>query len=182
MDAEENAHRMEASTRLPPGGNLAAPTFESLIDRYQQEIMSYAVRSLRDSLAAQDAFQETFLRAFRAYPRLPETANRRAWLYRIASNVCHDARRQRARQPLPLDEALVYGDGPEEGTHELALAVRSFVESLPRRQREAVLLRKFQAMGYDEIALVLGCSMDAARANVYQGLRRIRAHFTEVTS
>ncbi len=161
---------------------MAAPTFESLIDRYQREIMSYAVRSLRDSQAAQDAFQETFLRAFRAYPRLPETANRRAWLYRIASNVCHDARRRRARQPLPLDEALVYGDSPEEGAHELALAVRSFVDSLPRRQREAVLLRKFQGMGYDEIALVLGCSMDSARANVYQGLRRIRAHFAEVTS
>jgi len=161
---------------------LAGPTFESLIDRYQREIMSYAVRSLRDSQAAQDAFQETFLRAFRAYPRLPETANRRAWLYRIASNVCHDARRRLARQPLPLDDTLMYGNSPGEGVHELALAVRSFVDSLPRRQREAVLLRKFQGMDYDEIAAVLGCSMDAARANVYQGLRRIRVHFAEVTS
>ncbi len=143
--------------------------------------MSYTVRSLRDVDLAQDAFQETFLRAFRAYSRLPETANYRAWLYRIASNVCHDARRQRARRPLPLDEALLYGDSLEDSAHELALAVRSFVDSLPGRQREAVLLRKFQGLGYDEIATALGCSMDAARANVYQGLRKVRAHFAEVT-
>lgn len=162
------------------GGNLAAPTFESLIDRHQREIMSYAMRSLRDFDLAQDAFQETFLRAFRAYPRLPETANRRAWLYRIASNVCYDARRRRARRPLPLDETVVYGGGPDGSAREMALAVRSFVHSLPRRQREAVLLRKFQGMGYDEIATVLGCSADAARANVYQGLRKVREHFAEV--
>ena len=85
--------------------------------------MSYTVRSLLDLDLAQDAFQETFLRAFRAYSRLPETANHRAWLYRIASNVCHDARRQRARRPLPLDEALLYGDSLEDSAHELAVAV-----------------------------------------------------------
>lgn len=161
---------------------MAAPTFESLIDRHQREIMAYLLRNLRDAEAAQDAFQDTFLRAFRAYPRLPETANQRAWLYRIATNVCHDVRRGRLRQPLPLDDASLYRDDVDDGARELAIAVRSFVDSLPRRQREAVLLRKFQGMGYEEIAMVLECSTDAARANVYQGLRRIRAHFAEVTN
>jgi RNA polymerase sigma-70 factor (ECF subfamily) len=144
--------------------------------------MAYMVRNLRDFHAAEDAFQETFLRAFRAYARLPESANRRAWLYKIASNVCNDQRRRRCRQ-LPTAQAeTVPADDPQDDDRDLAIAVRSFVDSLPGRQRQAVLLRKFQGLDYYEISIALGCSMEAARANVYQGLRRIRAHFAEVTN
>jgi RNA polymerase sigma-70 factor (ECF subfamily) len=162
------------------GGNVVAPAFENLIDRHQREIAGYVMRNLGDSDLAQDAFQETFLRAFRAYHRLPAAANHRAWLYKIASNVCHDAHRLRARRPLPLDEAVASTEDPAGDTHELALAVTSFVHTLPRHQREALLLRKFQGMDYAEIATLFGCSADAARANVYQGLRKVRAHFAEV--
>ena len=159
---------------------MVAPAFESLVDRHQREIAGYVMRNLGDFELAQDALQDTFLRAFRAYDRLPATANHRAWLYKIASNVCHDAHRQRARRPLRLDEAVASTQDPDGDTHDLALAVRSFVGSLPQRQRQALLLRKFQGMDYDEIAALLGCSPDAARANVYQGLRKVRAHFAEV--
>jgi RNA polymerase sigma-70 factor (ECF subfamily) len=159
---------------------VTAPTFETLLDRHQREIMAYIVRSLGDHELAQDVFQETFLRAFRAYGRLPVEANRRAWLYRIASNACHDAHRQRARSPLPLDESVAASDSPDSNDRELAGAVAAFVRSLPARQRQSLVLRKFQGMDYDEIAAVLGCSPEAARANVYQGLRKVRAHFAEV--
>jgi RNA polymerase sigma-70 factor (ECF subfamily) len=138
------------------------------------------VRSLGDFDLAQDAFQDTFLRAFRAYDALPATANHRAWLYKIASNACHDIWRQRARRPLPLDDSVVASDPQEGSDRELVLAVKSLVHSLPRRQREAVFLRKFQGMDYQEMSTVLGCSPEAARASVYQGLRKVRAHFAEV--
>lgn len=159
---------------------MTAPAFETLLDRHQREIMSYILRSLGDRDLAQDIFQETFLRAFRAYGRLPTEANHRAWLYKIASNACHDAHRQRARSPLPLDESVPAPDRLDSSTHVLAQEVAAFVRSLPARQRQSVLLRKFQGMDYDEIAAVLGCSAEAARANVYQGLRKVRTHFAEV--
>jgi RNA polymerase sigma-70 factor (ECF subfamily) len=158
----------------------ASTFFETLLDRHQREIMIYILRSLGDRDLAEDVFQETFLRAFRAYKRLPPEANYRAWLYRIAANACHDARRQRARSPLPLDESVAAPDRSDSGTRALAQQVAAFVRSLPARQRQSVVLRKFQGMDYDEIAAVLGCSPEAARANVYQGLRKVRAHFTEV--
>ncbi len=142
--------------------------------------MSYILRSLGDRDLAQDVFQQTFLRAFRAYGRLPTEANHRAWLYKIASNACHDAHRQRARSPLPLDESVAAPDRLDSSTHVLAQEVAAFVRSLPARQRRSVVLRKFQGMDYDEIAAVLGCSPEAARANVYQGLRKVRTHFAEV--
>jgi len=140
------------------------------------------VRNLRDFHAAEDAFQETFLRAFRAFPRLPESANRRAWLYKIASNVCNDEHRRRGRLSLSTETEPALPDDPEGDDRDLAIAVRTFVDGLPRRQRQAVLLRKFQGLDYDEISMALGCSSEAAHANVYQGLRRIRAHFAEVTN
>ncbi len=142
--------------------------------------MGYIVRSLGDSDLAQDVFQETFLRAFRAYRTLSGVANQRAWLYKVATNACRDARRRRARQPLPLDESVAVQDPPDGSDRELARAVVEFVRSLPARQRQSVVLRKFQGMDYDEIAAVLGCSPESARANVYQGLRKVRAHFAEV--
>jgi len=161
--------------------SVAAPTFETLLDRHQREIMAYVVRSLGDHDLAQDVFQETFLRAFRAYKRLPSEANHRAWLYKIASNACHDARRQRARSPLPFEESVVVAkDSAEDGSRELAGAVVDFVRLLPARQQQALVLRKFQGMDYNEIAAVLGGSPQTARANVYQGLRKVRAHFAEV--
>lgn len=159
---------------------MTAPAFETLLDRHQREIMSYILRSLGDRDLAQDVFQETFLRAFRAYGRLPTEANHRAWLYKIASNACHDAHRQRAHSPLPLDESVPAPDRLDSSTHVLAQEVAAFVRSLPARQRQSVVLRKFQGMDYDEIAAVLGCSAEAARANVYQGLRKVRTHFAEV--
>lgn len=159
---------------------MTAPAFETLLDRHQREIMGYIVRSLGDFDLAQDVFQETFLRAFRAYRRLPAEANHRAWLYKIASNACRDAHRQRARSPLPLDESVPALGRLDSSTHVLAQDVAAFVRSLPARQRQSVVLRKFQGMDYDEIAAVLGCSPEAARANVYQGLRKVRAHFAEV--
>jgi RNA polymerase sigma-70 factor (ECF subfamily) len=159
---------------------VTAPTFETLLDRHQREIMGYILRSLGDHNLAQDVFQETFLRAFRAYKRLPAEANRRAWLYRIASNACHDAHRQRARSPLPLGESVAAPERSDGTTRALAGAVVAFMRSLPARQRQTLVLRKFQGMDYDEIAAVLGCSPEAARANVYQGLRKVRAHFAKV--
>jgi len=160
---------------------VTAPTFfETLLDRHQREIMIYILRSLGDRDLAEDVFQETFFRAFRAYRRLPPEANYRAWLYRIASNACHDARRQRARSPLPLYDSVAAPDGSDSSTRALAGAVAAFVRSLPARQRQSLVLRKFQDMSYDDIAAVLGCSAETARANVYQGLRKVRAHFAEV--
>ena len=159
---------------------MTAPTFEALLDRHQGEIMGYIVRSLGDHDLAQDVFQETFLRAFRAHKRLPPEANYRAWLYRIASNACHDARRQRARSPLPLDESVAAPERSDGTTRALVGAVAAFVRSLPARQRQTLVLRKFQGMDYEEIASVLGCSAETARANVYQGLRKVRARFAEV--
>jgi RNA polymerase sigma-70 factor (ECF subfamily) len=125
-----------------------------------------------------------FLRAYGAFARLRPDSNHRAWLYKIATNCActalSQARRQSARQvtlddefqPMPAQESR----SPESIAilNETLEAIRSEIGALPPKQQTAVVLRHLQGLDYVDIAQALGCSEDSARANVYQGLRRLR--------
>jgi RNA polymerase sigma-70 factor, ECF subfamily len=160
------------------------PDFESLIHTHGAAVFGYLWRLLRNEADAEDCLQETYLRAYRAYPRLLARghANLTAWLYRIATNTARTHLRQRARaagRVTALDiERLADGHGP--GVAELAerrealRAVAAAVEALPYQQRAALILRKYQALSYAEVAAALDCSEAAARANVYQALKKLR--------
>ncbi len=157
------------------------PDFESLIQTHSAAVFGYLWRLLRDEADAEDCLQETYLRAYKAYGRLDGHANPTAWLYRIATNTARTYQRRRARaasRTVELDpERLPSGDGPPElAERQQALAaVAQAVEALPYQQRAALILRKYQGLGYAEIAAALDCSEAAARANVYQGLKKLRA-------
>lgn len=158
------------------------PDFESLIQTHSAAVFGYLWRLLRDEADAEDCLQETYLRAFRAYPRLRAAGhtNPTAWLYRIATNTARTHQRQRARtasRTAEMDPVLAAGGA---GTAELAerretlAAVARAVEALPYQQRAALILRKYQSLSYAEIAATLDCTEAAARANVYQAVRKLR--------
>ena len=149
-----------------------------LAERYRGELLRYLVRLLGDAHEAEDACQEAFLRAHRAFARLAPDSNSRAWLYRIATNTALDAARRRARQAArtadaDLDGLPAAGVSPEQ--REQLRAVARAVQALPARQRGALMLRQFQGLGYAEIAASLGGNEAAARANVYQAIKKLRA-------
>jgi RNA polymerase sigma-70 factor (ECF subfamily) len=149
-----------------------------LIERHRPEIMAYLLRLLGDVDDAQDACQEAFLRAHRAFARLRPDSNARAWLYRIATNTGLNARRGRARRvaqtvAVDVDALPAYGN-PAVEREELRAVARAAV-ALPPKQRAALMLRQFQGLGYAEIAASLGVGEAAARANVYQAVRKLRA-------
>jgi len=159
------------------------PDFDLLVEAHANEIFAYLWRLLGVSLDAEDCLQETFLRAFRAFHRMDLEANFRAWLYKIATNTALTYRKRRAR--IQSHEASL---DPEQGDSESTLfdsvekadrraALMKAVEALPYRQRTAIVLRKYQELSYLEIAAVLGCNEAAARANVYQGMKKLRARF-----
>jgi RNA polymerase sigma-70 factor, ECF subfamily len=163
------------------------PDFESLIHTHSAAVFGYLWRLLRDEADAEDCLQETYLRAYRAYPRLQAKghSNPTAWLYRIATNTARTHQRQQARaasRMAALDPAMV---ATGEGTAELAerretlAAVARAVEALPYQQRAALILRKYQELSYSEIAGALDCTEAAARANVYQAVRKLRKSFDD---
>jgi RNA polymerase sigma-70 factor (ECF subfamily) len=147
--------------------------------KYGKEIHAYLWRMLGDSQDADDGLQDTFLRALRHRSRAP-ILEPRAWLYAVAGNVARSQLRLRQREGerrAAADVEVVVPDGAAD--RDRADAVRRAVERLPSKQRQALMLRRYQGMSYDEVAQVLGGSAQTARANVYQAIRKLRKTFPE---
>ncbi len=158
------------------------PPFEEALSRHEREIMRFLLRMTRDRDDALDLFQETWLRAYRAYPQLDSEQGLRPWLYRIATNLC----RNRARDNSRRARVISNGDGPGDGDHRLASAaggggqedtlhLRRAIAGLPHKQGQALVLRKFAGLEYEEIGVALDCSAESARASVYQALKKLKA-------
>ena len=148
------------SMRLPP--------FQSLLDVHGSDVYRFCV-AMVGAVEADDCFQETWIAALRAYPRLRRADNLRAWLFRIAQNKAIDAHRARSRRPVPVESVPEpaapppAAGGAEDSQQELWARVRE----LPPKQRTAVFCREVLGMPYAELALLLECSEDAARRNVH---------------
>jgi RNA polymerase sigma-70 factor, ECF subfamily len=162
-----------------------ALSFSDLVERFGEEIYRYAWHLARNQTDADDLYQETLLKAFRAYTRLPADANHRAWLYKIASNTFISDLRKRGRDQ-PLTDMMEYqladpAPDPVAGidARDLLVDVEHFVIELPPKQRMALVMRKYQNLGYDQIASALNCSEAAARANVHEALRKLRLQFAD---
>ena len=157
--------------------------FEALVEAHSGEIFAYVWRMLRDTADAEDCLQETFLRAYRSFSRVKAGSNYRAWLYKIATNTARTQARQRGRisaRTIDLDPDLESDRSSPadraERRETIELVTRA-VEALPHHQRAALIMRQYQELGYDEIAAALECTEEAARANVYQALKKLRAQF-----
>jgi RNA polymerase sigma factor (sigma-70 family) len=171
------AARIPALSQIDPGARLtkmmqavAIPPFE----RFYEEHRSDVLRLLRRRLGAdraEDAFQETFLRALRAYGRLDHGEHLRAWVLTIAQNVALDTLR-RTRPTSELVDASA--DDAEPAYAELA----ELTDGLGPKERAAVVLRYGYDLSYDQIASALGSSPDAARQATSTGVRRIRRRIT----
>ena len=146
---------VRGAARAPPGSRFTrcamTPTIESLLASpgYRGELTAYCRRMLGSSVDAEDAVQETLLRAWRASRRFEGRASLRSWMYRIATNVCFDALGQSARRPVPVEalpEPVDACDEPDPSDRavsreRLRLAIVAAVGRLPARQREVLLLR-----------------------------------------
>jgi RNA polymerase sigma-70 factor (ECF subfamily) len=140
---------------------------------HRSELTAYCHRMLGSSVDAEDAVQETFLRAWRASGRFEGRASLRTWLYRIATNVCLDALGRSARRPIPVEEVpeRVLDVSGEPDPFDRALtresarsAVLAAVGLLPPRQRAALLLRDVLSWRAAEVADLLGTSTAAVNS------------------
>ena len=156
------------------------PSFEEIVDAHAGEIHAFLWRMLQDGPDAEDCLQDSFLKAFLAYDRLDGSANYRAWLYTIAGNTARTRLRGRLRTGVLLrEETEDSSPGVEDqiDTHLMLESVRDAVEALPYKQRVSLVLRRYQDLSYEEIAEILDTTGEAARANVYQATRKLRAQF-----
>ena len=146
------------------------PPFETFYELHRTEVFRFLSRKLGRQ-QAEDAFQDTFLRALRAYPRLEHGDYLRAWVLTIASRiVLDDVRRRRPQGELPE----IADEDWRPAFEELA----PLTERLPPKERAAVVLRYGYDLGYDEIGVALGSTEAAARQAASAGVRRLRKEHT----
>lgn len=158
---------------MPPTPKAAAtpPPFQTLLDSHATAVARF-LRGMIGAQAAEDALQETFLAALRAYPGF-DGANPRAWLLTIARHKAIDEGRAAGRRPTPLAEP---DEVASEGGVEVAAtpALWSAVGVLPPKQRAAVVLRFALDLRYREVGEAMGCSEEAARRSVHEALKSLR--------
>ena len=151
------------------------PPFQALLEEHRADVYRFLVATAGPA-DADDAFQETWIAALRAYPSLRRADNLRAWLFRIAQNKSIDAHRARGRRAVPV-ASVPERPSPAAADDDPELWAR--VRELPDKQRTAVFCRTVLGMPYEEVALLLESSKDAARRNVHEGLKRLREELTD---
>lgn len=149
----------------------ALPPFQTLLDDHAADVMA-VLRGAVGRADAEDCFQETFLAALRAYPGLDDDRNLRGWLLTIAHRKAIDHHRANGRRPLPVAAPEELGGVTAEP--ELDEGLWALVGGLPPKQRAAVALRYACDLPHAEIAAALGCSPEAARRSLHEGIKRLR--------
>jgi len=149
----------------------ALPPFQKLLERHQGDVLGFLVAAVGPH-DAEDCFQDTFLAALRAYPKLEDDRNLRGWLLTIAHRKAIDHHRARSRRAAPVAEPPEVAAPAAEPAGQTG--IWRAVAGLPPKQRTAVALRFACDLPHREIATTLGCSEEAARRNVHEGVKRLR--------
>ncbi|MGA2926004.1 MAG: sigma-70 family RNA polymerase sigma factor [Solirubrobacteraceae bacterium] len=157
---------------------MTLPPFQRLLDAHGRDLHRFLVATVGPA-AADDCYQETWLAALRAYPRLRDASNLRGWLLTIAHRKALDHFRARARAPLAVGElddgALGAATVTAPAGHDDDLWAQ--VRGLPPKQRVALALRFVADSPYAEISAAMGTTEEAPRRNVHAGLKRLRREY-----
>jgi RNA polymerase sigma factor (sigma-70 family) len=149
------------------------PPFQRFLDTHRDAVWRFLVRSV-GAAEAEDCFQETFISALRAYPRLRADSDLRAWVLTIAHRKALDAHRARGRRAVPVAEPAAIDERSERRPRGRDEQLWSAVGRLPARQRSAVVLRFVADLAHRDIAAAIGCSEQAARRSLHDGLENLR--------
>jgi len=169
-------------------GNMDA--FDALVEKYEQPIVNFAARTLRDPMEAQDVAQNAFVCVFKKSGRFRFACRFSTWLYAITRNLCRNELRRRSRHRVDSFgceeaerpeflrwqlEAAQFGNAPESVfQRELQEKIEQALGSLPERERTAILLLQNERLSYAEVAAVLGTSRAATKTLIHRGRQALK--------
>jgi len=161
--------------------------FDLLVGKYQHKIMAVISRYIRNADEVQDVAQDTFVRAWKALPNFRGDSAFFTWLYRIAINTAKNQLVSKSRRPpdtdIDIDDAqfLDSADGLRDAdtplghvlTDEIQATVRRALDALPEEMRQAISLREFDGLSYEEIAEVMDCPVGTVRSRIFRAREAI---------
>jgi len=188
----ENLSDAEVMLKVKAGDDGA---FGYLVQKYRRPMISFMYRMAHNSAAAEDLAQEVFLRVYRSRSSYEASAKFTTWLYRIATNLAmnftRDTRHERPENHVSLDEPAEEDSAPLDVADRRLTAeqdllrrerlqqIRKRVQSLPERQRLAVVMHKYQQMDYKQIAEVLKLSESATKSLLFRAYETLREQLKE---
>src|SRR3984893_2719013 len=172
-------------------------SFDLLLQKYRTPLVNFLYRMVRDTATAEDLAQEVFLRVYRARKQYSPSAKFTTWLFRIATNLALNSVRDNRYRKLevsldapsenegatprevPAPEMRIDEHMVERGRSDF---IRRAIDSLPEKQRLAVLLHKYEEMDYLEIAKILDCSESALKSLLFRAYETLRVELAPLVA
>jgi RNA polymerase sigma-70 factor (ECF subfamily) len=178
-EAETAPNTRQRLLSLPGGGGDDA--FEAFFRTHERAIFGYLCRMTGDEQASYDLSQETFVRAWQQFERVRGYEQPRAWLFRVATNLARNHRRHRSIRDAATVRLVSSGEAAGDMSSAVAEsdAVRAALDTLPVKQRAALVLRVVYGLSLGELAQALGASEAATKMTLSRARGRFRAHYTE---
>ena len=179
----------ELMLRVRAGDSLS---FALLLERHRRPVIHFLYRMVQNQAVSEELAQEVFLRVYKARATYEPTAKFTTWLFRIASHLAINWMRDRKMERLqdsldspPEGQTIQLPDKAmtkeQEMLHSARMAeVRAAIQGLPPKQRAAVLMHKYQEMGYSQIAKVFQCSESAVKSLLFRAYETLRARLAHM--
>ena len=151
--------------------------FSELVIRHQKSIYRLALRFTRDHGTAEDIVQESFVKAYQKLNLFEERSSFKSWLFRIAINSSKNKLRSGGHQNIDIEDVTISVPAVVESNLEYRQAqdlIGREVEKLPERQRVALTLRVFEDLSFQEIATIMDCPYDTAKANYRHAVLKLK--------
>ena len=157
---------------------------DDIVETYKGPLFAFILRMVNNHAAAEDLFQETWLRVVRYIHNFRGDSKFSTWLFQIALNLCRDAERKKKRWALePIDDhAFHLSTDPDVDPMRMIKAkqVRSVIDELPRKMREVIVLRYYHDLSDKEIAQVVGCPEGTVKSRFYRASEILRKKWERI--
>lgn len=168
-------------------------SFTLLLERHRNPVIHFLYRMVQNQSVAEELAQEVFLRVYRSRANYEPTAKFTTWLFRIASHLAlnwiRDRRNERGQESLDAEtpDGMARQVSDRKISAEQAMVresrfeeIRRAIQSLPEKQRAAVLMHKYEEMEYSQIASVLECSESAVKSLLFRAYETLRARLAHM--
>lgn len=170
---------LELVEDVKAGNQLA---FAELVNRHQNALHRVCYRFMKDADLAEDVVQDAFVKAYQKLHSFEARSSFKSWLFQIAVNTAKNKLRQRKGESVDIEKVQVAVDaeahtGMEQA--DLKVLIQKYVDILPDKQKTALILRVYEDLSFKEIAKIMKCPYDTAKANYRHALIKLRHKIAE---